>query len=185
MADAPDPAIITPSYQPLHRKNEHWGDPCEPSQVCEGPEFIRIYSQNVNGISDHEGIMYEQSMKTMKEAEASIFAFNETHGDDLNAKHNSLVYKAKNRIFNHTDGKFCQTVTSSSNAPITSFTKPGGNMMGINGPLVGRLQRKISDKYGRWCGFVLLGKDNREILILTAYNVPQDTPAGDDTLHAQ
>ena len=30
-----------------------------------------------------------------------------------------------------------------------------------------------------------MGKDNREILILTAYNVPQDTPAGDDTLHAQ
>ena len=33
--------------------------------------------------------------------------------------------------------------------------------------------------------FVLLGKDNREILVLTAYNVPQDTPAGDDTLYAQ
>ena len=30
-----------------------------------------------------------------------------------------------------------------------------------------------------------MGKDNREILILTAYNVPQDTPVGDDTLHAQ
>ena len=30
-----------------------------------------------------------------------------------------------------------------------------------------------------------MGKDSREILILTAYNVPQDTPAGDDTLHAQ
>ena len=87
-------------------------------------------------------------MKTMEEAEASIFAFDETHGDGLNARHNSLVFKAKNRIFNHTDGKFCQTVTSSSNAPITSFTKPGGNMMCINGPLVGRLQRKINDKYG-------------------------------------
>ena len=32
---------------------------------------------------------------------------------------------------------------------------------------------------------MLLGKDNREILVLTAYNVPQETPAGDDTLHAQ
>ena len=59
MADAPDPDIITPSYQPLHRKNKHWGDPCEPNQVCEGPEFMRIYSQNVNGISNHKGIMYE------------------------------------------------------------------------------------------------------------------------------
>ena len=80
MADAPDPDVITPSYQLLHRKHEHLGDLCEPSQVCEGPEYIRLYSQNVNGISDHEGIMYEQSMKTMKETEASIFAFNETLG---------------------------------------------------------------------------------------------------------
>ena len=58
-------------------------------------------------------------------------------------------------------------------------------MMGICGPLVSRMRRRIEDKYGRWCGFVLLGKDNREIIVLTAYNVPQETPAGDDTLHAQ
>ena len=31
----------------------------------------------------------------------------------------------------------------------------------------------------------MLGKDNREILVLTTYNVPQDAPARDDTLHAQ
>ena len=58
-------------------------------------------------------------------------------------------------------------------------------MMGISGPLISRIRRRVEDKYGRWCGFVLLGKDNREILVLTAYNVPQDTPAGDNTLHAQ
>ena len=57
--------------------------------------------------------------------------------------------------------------------------------MGITGPLVGRLQRKIINKFGQWCGFVLLGKDKREKLTLTAYNVPQDTPVGNDTLHAQ
>ena len=57
--------------------------------------------------------------------------------------------------------------------------------MGLTGPLVSRMRHRIEDKYRCWCGFVLLGKDNREILVLTAYNVPQDTPAGDDTLHAQ
>ena len=30
---------------------------------------------------------------------------------------------------------------------------------------------------------MLLGKDNREILVLIAYNIPQETPTGDDTLH--
>ena len=70
-------------------------------------------------------------------------------------------------------------------APITKYTKPGGNMMGISSPLISWIQQRVEDKYGRWCGFVLLGKDNRYIFVLTAYNVPQETPAGDDTLHAQ
>ena len=52
-------------------------------------------------------------------------------------------------------------------------------------PLVGRIRRSIDDKYGCWCGFILLGKDNRKIVVLTAYNVPQETPADNDTIHAQ
>ena len=33
--------------------------------------------------------------------------------------------------------------------------------------------------------FILLRKDNKEILVLTVYNAPQETPAGNNTLHAQ
>ena len=44
MKDEPPPAIITPSYVPLWKKNEHWGDQCEPATMCEEPDFIRIYS---------------------------------------------------------------------------------------------------------------------------------------------
>mmetsp|Transcript_38456 Transcript_38456/g.38819 ORF Transcript_38456/g.38819 Transcript_38456/m.38819 type:complete len:127 (-) Transcript_38456:179-559(-) len=56
MADKSPPAIITPSYVPLHKKNEHWGDPCEPTICYKGQEFIRIYSQKQNGISDSTGL---------------------------------------------------------------------------------------------------------------------------------
>ena len=56
--------------------------------------------------------------------------------------------------------------------------------MGTTGALVGRFRRSFDDKYGRWCGFVLLGKNNREIVVMMAYNVPQVTSAWDDTLHA-
>ena len=55
--------------------------------------------------------------------------------------------------------------------------------MGISGPLISRIRQQVEDKYRRWCGFVLLGKDNCEILVLTAYSVPQATPVEDDTLH--
>ena len=44
-------------------------------------------------------------------------------------------------------------------------------MMGTIGSLNSCMHQRIKDKYGYWCGFVLLGKDNREILVLTAYNV--------------
>ena len=58
MKDEPPPAIITPSYVPLWKKNEHWGDPCEPAAMCAEPDFIQIYSQNQNGISDSTGLKY-------------------------------------------------------------------------------------------------------------------------------
>ena len=57
--------------------------------------------------------------------------------------------------------------------------------MEITGPLVCRIRRTIKDKYGKCYGFVLLEKDKREVILLTAYNVRQKTPAGDNTLHAQ
>jgi hypothetical protein len=41
-----------------------------------------------------------------------------------------------------------------------TFSKPGGNMVGITGPLVGRVRDTITDPYGRWCGYTLIGKDN-------------------------
>ena len=57
--------------------------------------------------------------------------------------------------------------------------------MGLTGALTGRIRERIDDKYGRWCGVRLEGRDDRKISILTAYNVPQDISQGDDTLHSQ
>lgn len=57
--------------------------------------------------------------------------------------------------------------------------------MGIIGPLIGCIPRSIKDKYGKWYCFLLLGKDNNKMLVVIAYNVPQETPVGDNTLHAQ
>ena len=185
MEDEPTPKTITPKYVPLWKKNKHWGDECKPRAMCAEPDFIRIYSQNNNGISSASGLMYNDTFKHMKEADVDIFCINETHADKMNAKNNTVLESSRRRLFQSKEGQYCNFVSSSSMAPITKCTKPGGNMMGISGPLISRIRRRVEDKYGRWCGFVLLGKDNREILVLTAYNVPQDTPAGDNTLHAQ
>lgn len=185
MVDTPAPDTITPSYVPLHRKNGHCGDCYKPSIVCEGLDFIGIYGQNGNYISNSLGLKYDQTIIHMKDAEPRIFAINETHTDKMNVRNNTVLTKSRKKLFQPKDGNYYSIVSSSSLAPIIKYTKPSWNMMGITGPLVCCIRRSIEDKYGRWCGFVLLGKDNREILVLISYNVPQDTPTGDDTLHAQ
>ena len=88
MADKPPPATITPSYVPLHKKNKHRGDQCEPAAICNKQEFMQIYSQNNNGISDSSGLKYDDTFKHMMEADADIFGVNETHADKMNAKNN-------------------------------------------------------------------------------------------------
>jgi hypothetical protein len=81
----------------------------------------------------------------------------------------------------------CKIVHSSSTAPVLNFTKPGGNLVGITGSLVGRIRDTITDPYGRWCGYTLIGRDTKEIMVLTAYNVSQrkNAKVGEDTLFNQ
>lgn len=50
MVEDPDSKMVTLLYLPLHRKNEHWKDPFEPSIVCEGSLFIYFYGQNGNEV---------------------------------------------------------------------------------------------------------------------------------------
>jgi hypothetical protein len=49
----------------------------------------------------------------------------------------------------------------SSKAPVLHFTKPGGNMVGITGALVERIRETITDPYGRWCGYTIIGRDTK------------------------
>ena len=91
MEDAVPPATVTPSYVPLWQKNKHWGDPCEPVAMCDEPDFIRIYSQNQNGISSSNGMKYNNTFKNMIEVEADIFTTNETHADKMNPLNNRVM----------------------------------------------------------------------------------------------
>ena len=58
-------------------------------------------------------------------------------------------------------------------------------MVGILGNLVGRIRSRVHDSYRRWCGFTIVGKDGRDILILMVYNVSQDNSSNYDTLYTQ
>jgi hypothetical protein len=162
------------------------GHVCDDIAVDNDTPYVRVYCQNVCGIFDREGIGLESAFKEIKQAGADIFTFNETHGDESNAVARRALRLSKQRMWRD-NNEDCKIVHSSSTAPVINFTKPGGNMVGITGSLVGRIRDTITDPYGRWCGYTLIGRDTKEILVLTAYNVSQykNAKVGEDTLFNQ
>jgi hypothetical protein len=166
--------------------NIPFGHVCDDMAIGNDTPYVRLYCQNVNGIFDREGIGLDSAFKEIKQAGADIFTFNETHGDESNAIARRALRLSKQRMWRD-NNEDCKIIHSSSIAPVLNFTKPGGNMVGITGSLVGRIRDTITDPYGRWCGYTLIGRDNKEIMVLTAYNVSQykNAKVGEDTLFNQ
>ena len=160
-----------------------WGD-TRPTLPDDNTTTIRLYSQNVNGIFDRNGGGLDEAFHAIRTIGANIFTFQETHSDKLNLHTNGIIRKSARKIWRD-QHSFCSIATASSSSPVPTFTKAGGVMTGITGNLYGRIRSKIEDIYGRWCGFHLLGKDGKELVILTAYNVSQTESTGNDTLYNQ
>jgi hypothetical protein len=162
------------------------GHACDDIAIDDDTPYTRVYCQNVSGIFDREGIGLDSAFNEIKQASADIFTFNKTHGDELNAIARKALRLSKQRMWKD-NNEDCKIVHSSSNAPVINFTKPGGKLVGITGSLVGRIRETISDPSGRWCGYTIIGKDTKEIMIITAYNVSQykNAKVGEDTLFNQ
>jgi hypothetical protein len=163
-----------------------FGHVCDDIAVDDDTPYVRIYCQNVSGIFDRDGIGLDSAFKEIKQAGADNFTFNETHGDKTKAVARRALRLSKHRMWRD-NNKECKIVHSSSTAPVLRFTKPGGNLVGITGPLVGRIREARTDPCVRWCGYTLIGRDTKEIMILTAYNVSQykNAKVGKDTLFNQ
>jgi hypothetical protein len=184
--DKEETKTTTKKKMKVTSENLPFGHACDDIAADNDTPYVRVYCQNVCGVFDREGIGLESAFKEIKQAGADIFTFNETHGDESNAVARRALRIAKQRMWRD-NNEDCKIVHSSSTAPVINFTKPGGNMVGITGSLVGRIRDTITDPYGRWCGYTLIGRDTKEILVLTAYNVSQykNAKVGDDTLFNQ
>jgi hypothetical protein len=140
----------------MNVENLPFGHICDDIAIGNDTPYIRLYCQNVSGIFDRDGIGLDSAFKEIKQAGADIFTFNETHGDKSNAMARRALQVSKQRM-RRDNNEDCRIVHSSSTAPVLTFTKPGGNMVGIIGPLVGRIRDTIRDPYGRWCGYSIIG----------------------------
>jgi hypothetical protein len=185
-AETTDNEEVIKKKMKVTNANLPFGHICDDIAVDNDIPYVRVYCQNVSGIFDRDGIGMDSAFKEIKQAGADIFTFNETHGDESNATARRALRLSKQRMWKD-NNEDCKIIHSSSTAPVLTFTKPGGNMVGITGSLVGRIRDTITDPYGRWCGCTLIGRDNKEIMILTAYNVSQykNAKVGEDTLFNQ
>ena len=121
------------------------------------------------------------AMYHMETIRADVFGFAETKLDCRHSKVKSLIQRNKNKVWSH-----CRISTGSSDLPWHALTKPGGVMLGITGPLVGRLRKTVDDALGRWTGMELLGRDGRKLVIICAYQVSQrGGRPGDFTAYSQ
>ena len=130
-------------------------------------QVIRFYFQNVNGLRlADDGSDILDAFHQMETIGADVFGFAETKLDCRNQSIGSLIHRQKKKIWPH-----CKVVSSSSILPWHSTSKPGGVMLGITGPMVGRIRNTLDDDLGRWTGLDLLGRDGRNLLIICAYQV--------------
>jgi hypothetical protein len=141
--------------------NIPFGYVCDDIAVEDDTPYVRIYCQNVSGIFDRDGIGLDLAFEEIKQAGADIFTFNETHGDKMKAVARRALRLSKQRMWRDNNEEF-KIVHSSSTAPVLRFTKPGGNLVGTTGPLVGRIRETITDPYGRWWGYTLIGRDTKD-----------------------
>ena len=141
------PPVRTPPIVPeVIPPDIPWGD-TRPLLADNDNETLRLYSQNVNGIFDRNGRGIDGAFHALHTLGASIFTFQETHGDKLNLHTNGIIRQSARKIWRD-QYSFCSIATaSSSSSPVTIFTKAGGVMMGITGNLYGRIRSKVEVRY--------------------------------------
>ena len=144
-----------------------------------------MYSQNANGLFDKETGL-NTAFHQLQSVETSIFCLQETHQDKLNQLSSQSCSKTKKDVWDN-QGCPCYIETSSTLEKVKYTVKPDGTMVGVSGKLVGRVQKRYSDWSGQWIGMTLVGKDGREILVVSVYNDSQkmDSGIGPNTLYKQ
>ena len=165
------------TLKPKTAENFHTGDPIE----CEKGKDVRIYFQNVNGISAGGNLLKaEEIIIAWKAIEADIFGWAEAN---VNFTHPSdPVSIIKNKLHKHHSTYTIQA--ASSGIESQNIYQPGGVTTIMTGKLTGRIKKRYKDEMGRWSGYTICGKENK-LTILTAYQVCKSSNPGSNTAAEQ
>jgi hypothetical protein len=131
------------------------------------PDLTRLYFINLNGLSlKDKSVKFRELCEEIQASDIHLFAAAE-HNLDTNkfAVRKCLQDTARKTFKQHS----LQLATSS--IPAEKFYKPGGTMIMAQGDIVGRIKERGSDPLGRWTWIKLVGKDQKLITLISAYQV--------------
>jgi hypothetical protein len=142
--------------------NKTFGDPFATPKP---PNTVRLYFQNINGINKNCWLDWKAAAQSIRAKEIDIFGCAETN----TTWHETTRTCAQNIIKAQTNQ--ANLSVSSSNEAGTSNYQPGGVASCVTGKWTGRVIKSFTDTsgLGRWSGHILIGKQQKHIVILTAY----------------
>ena len=145
-------------------KNERWGSSID----SKGIDNFRLFFQNTNSLRlmNKEESKWDSCLDFMLSKQCDIFGFVETCVDWNRPELISKINTA-------TSIKFTNNITTFSNNSFPSISpyQPGGTMQTATHHWAGRYEKSIIDKrnMGRWSGQQFRLKDNKKLIIITAY----------------
>jgi hypothetical protein len=153
------------TIEPVPMKtNEVFGDIM---QIPILPEITRLYFINLNGLNlTNKSVKFRELCEEIRRSDIHLFAAAE-HNLDTNkfSVRKCLQDTARKTFAQH----HIQLATST--IPAEKFYKPGGTMVMAQGDIVGRIKARGSDTLGRWSWIQLVGKHQKLITLISAYQV--------------
>ena len=147
-----------------YAKNEYIGPPIS-DEKADGT--YRLYAGNPNGLKlGPKGGDWSEHCEKLKILQVDTGCLFEINLDTTKHQIKKLLYDTTDNIFKHSK----LDITSSSVASENNF-KPGGTLIVTQGNCKGRVIKSGSNPLGRWTYQTLSGKDQRNITIVSAYQV--------------
>jgi hypothetical protein len=166
---------------PQNRKtNAYWGDQ---RPETKNDSNFRAYFQNVNTLPLHQDEA-APIYQFLADQGVDLFAFAETNTEWLNKATLGKFQQSVRKQWTHH-----QTSTSTSSTAFEGTRKPGGTAMGTVGKWSCSFEERGSDPagLGRWSYIRIRGRQNRQVVFVTAYQVSQKygTHVGPTTAYHQ
>jgi hypothetical protein len=129
------------------------------------PNAMRIYFQNINSISKNKWIDWQQAATIVRDLSIDFFGCAETNTAWTEPKRRYAQFQMAKAT------KQAHLAVASSIEVGTSEYQPGGVCSCVTSRWTGCIKETINDPsgLGRWAGHILYGKQNKNIVLITAY----------------